>query len=167
MNSKYKLLLILIITSISIFFSCTNDKSVNYFAVEIIKDSDSTIARGLNMYATKAEILKVENKKSLISDDNNTIEYKYFTNEIKELSVLYYLDSEGVYQIEITSEFVNSGDATQALAEFINHLSKKYGAPEKDKDIYYWDVFAKKTSIDINAKGLSDKILVITFSFLE
>ncbi len=151
----------------TVVYSCNfGNYSAKYVDV-IINDSDSSIVRGINMFTQSSIIKQLEKKEALVIEDENSLEYKYSNKEIKEMDIVYFVDENGMYQTEIFLEFFEEVEAAQALAEVVIYFTEKYGKPKKDQDVLFWDIFAKKTSIDINSTNISNKKLKITFSLLD
>jgi len=151
----------------TVIYSCNFGSSSAKYVDVIVNDSDSAIVRGLNMFTQPTVIKQLEKSDALVLEDDNSLEYKYSNKEIKEMNIVYFVDKNGMYQTEIFIEFFEEVEAAQALAEIVIHFTEKYDKPKKDQDILFWDVFTKKTSIDINSTNISNKKLKITFSLLD
>lgn len=163
---KFSIISIIIIIPL-IISSCGNSVRSGHYTEFIINDNDSCIVRGSNMFEKPDDIKKNEDNKALVAEYDNSIEYSYSSKKIKEMTVIYFFDSNGMFQTEINTEFFKESDAAVAVSEIIAYFTDKYGNPEKEQNIFYWDIYNKKTSIDINSQNINQNKIKFTFSYLE
>lgn len=132
---------ILTLFATSFFYSCSKNEETDLFS-SVIKNNKGDF-RNIILNSEITEIRKYEDKKALINETSELLEYKYKIDEKNSYSITYNFDSKGLYSIDIQIDIHDNPDSLSVkkghklYQKFFNRFQKKYGTPEKISDENY------------------------------
>lgn len=130
---------------------------------EVIKNK--TISeRIVELNQSLTAIRKTENKKALIKEDDNYLEYEYKIGNDDTYHVTYFFDAAGCFEVGLDTYFGNEIDAQQVLDEIKREIEadSQYGVAKNTNSLYEWTRTDGAVSIELDYINVDKGMIAFT-----
>lgn len=130
---------------------------------EIIKNK--TIPQRIaELNKTLTAIRKTEDKKAMIKEDTDYLEYEYEIGENDNYNVTYFFDAAGCFEVGLDTYFGSELDAQFVMEQITKEIEliPEYGAPKNTNNLYEWSRSDGAVSIELDYINLDKGMISLT-----
>jgi len=143
-----------------LFVSCN---PTDTYYDEIIKNK--TISERIEeLNKTLTSIRKTEDKKALIKEDDDYLEYEYKVGKDDAYNVTYFFDAAGCFEVGLDTYFGEEIDAQLVLDEMKQEIEsiQRFGSPKNTNSLYEWVDTEGVVSIELDYINLDRGMVSLT-----
>lgn len=142
---------------------CVSCNTTETYYDEIIKNK-TIIERIDELNKSLTDIRKSENKKALIKEEDDYLEYEYKIGEGDSYAITYFFDVAGCFEVGLDTYFTNEIDA-QFVTEEIKaavEADQRFEKAKNTNSLYEWTSKDGATSVELDYLNVSQGMISFT-----
>ncbi|MCB0408608.1 MAG: hypothetical protein KDD29_00200 [Flavobacteriales bacterium] len=130
---------------------------------EVIKKK-TILQRVDDLNKSLTEIRKLEDKKSLIKEEEDYLEYEYQIGEEDNFVITYFFDAAGCYEVGLDTYFSKELDAQFVTDEIksVIEADERFGKAKNTNDLYEWSSQDGAISIELDYLNVNQGMISFT-----